>query len=81
MIAVRGLAGRKAAPAPANTLHNAPQAERKELMFGGFHADELMHLIGYIIGPIILCAAGFLTGYIGINVLIGGWRWFSGVFL
>lgn len=50
-------------------------------MFGGFHADELLYLIGYIIGRAILCAVGFLTGYIGINVLIGVWRWFSGVFL
>lgn len=50
-------------------------------MFFGHHADEIMHLIGYVIGRIILCAVGFATGYIGINVLIGVWRWFSGVFL
>ena len=50
-------------------------------MFFGHHADELLYGIGYVIGRIILCAVGFATGYIGINVLIGVWRWFSGVFL
>lgn len=46
----------------------------------GFYLDDLMYLIGYIIGRVILCGLGFLTGYVGINVLIGLFRWFIGAY-
>ena len=44
---------------------------------GGFYLDELMYLIGYILGRGFICVLGFLTGYIGINVLIGVLRWLA----
>lgn len=47
---------------------------------GGFYIDDLMYLIGFVIGRGIVCALGLATGYIGMNVLIGVFRWLAMVF-
>lgn len=45
----------------------------------GFYIDELLYAIGFLIGRRLVVVLGFLTGYVGINVLIGILRWFVGV--